>query len=319
MVRSQLASSGQRWDAHDALPILERLARRDDDRRDPHIPNLLWWAFERQLRQDRDAVVERLGTAEMQRAPLVTEALLERVARALVSEGSDGDFAACARLLAAAPGRTQSDRLLAGMEEGLLGRRLTQVPAPMAGPLARLWNAAQPAPGVVLIRLAARMGSPPAIATATDMARDRGAPASDRTAMIELLGQLGRPEDFPLVVDILRRDAARRSSSPRCCAGGLRGSEGRPAARGAVSSAVPAVRANPGIAGHAARVGGGVAGRDRASADRRQGSDRGPGPAHRAAIRPGDAGQAGGGLGEDPAGGLAREEEANRGDPRPPA
>ena len=66
MVRSQLASSCQRWDADDALPILGRLARRDEDRRDPHIPNLLWWAFERQLRQDRDAVVDLLSTTEMQ-------------------------------------------------------------------------------------------------------------------------------------------------------------------------------------------------------------------------------------------------------------
>ena len=63
MVRSQLASSCQRWDADDALPILGRLARRDEDRRDPHIPNLLWWAFERALRQDRDAVVELLNTS----------------------------------------------------------------------------------------------------------------------------------------------------------------------------------------------------------------------------------------------------------------
>ena len=89
MVRSQLASSCQRWDAGDALPILGRLARRDEDRRDPHIPNLLWWAFERQLRQDRDAVVASLSTAELQRPPLVTDAVLERTARALASEGSD--------------------------------------------------------------------------------------------------------------------------------------------------------------------------------------------------------------------------------------
>src|SRR5262249_17447163 len=100
MVRSQLASSCQRWDADDALPILGRLALRDEDRRDPHIPNLLWWAFERQLRNDRDAVVSLLSRPKVQRAPLVEGALLDRVARALVSEGSEGDFAACARLLA---------------------------------------------------------------------------------------------------------------------------------------------------------------------------------------------------------------------------
>jgi putative membrane-bound dehydrogenase-like protein len=206
MVRSQLASSAQRWGADDALPILGRLARHDEDRRDPHIPNLLWWAFEWQLRQDRDAVVALLGTAEMQRAPLVAEALLGRVARALVSDGSDADFAACARLLAAAPGKELTARLLAGMDEGLQGRKLAQVPAPMAGPLARLWAASKPAPGTVLIRVAARMGSPVAIAAAADKARDKRSSASDRVAMIELLGQLGRPDDLPRIVEILRTD-----------------------------------------------------------------------------------------------------------------
>ncbi len=207
-VRSQLASSGQRWAAADALPILEGLARHGEDRRDPHIPNLLWWAVERQLRQDRDAVVGRLGSAEVQGLPMVTEAVLERTARALVSEGSDGDFTSCARLLDAAPGPEQTARLLTGMDEGLQGRKLARVPSPLVSPMARLWASSQPNPGVVLTRLAARMGSPAAIATAASRARDPRVAASDRIAMIELLGQLGRPEDLPLVVDILRRDAS---------------------------------------------------------------------------------------------------------------
>ncbi len=207
MVRSQLASSCQRWDADAALPILGRLARRDADRRDPHLPNLLWWAFERALRQDRDAVVDLLNTTEMQQSAPVREALLERVARALVSEGSDGDFAACARLLAAASEETTA-RLLAGMDEGLRGRKLARVPAPLAGPLSRLWESAKPAPGVVLIRLSARLGSPAAIAAAADLARDPRAAAADRAAMIEMLGQLRRPEDLPAIVGLLERDAS---------------------------------------------------------------------------------------------------------------
>jgi putative membrane-bound dehydrogenase-like protein len=208
MVRSQLASSCQRWDGDDALPILERLARRDEDRLDPQIPNLLWWAFERQLRQDRDAVVALLCTASIQRAPLVEQSILDRVARALVSDGSDGDFAACARLLATAPGKEQTTRLLTGMEEGLRGRKQGRVPSPMAGPLARLWAKARPAPDGLLVRLAARMGSREAIATAVDLARNPRQSQADRAAMIELLGQLGRPEDLSAIVDLLRRDAS---------------------------------------------------------------------------------------------------------------
>ena len=63
-VRSQLASSCQRWPAADALPILEKLARRVDDSGDTHFPSLIWWAFERQLRNDKAAVVSLLCTRD---------------------------------------------------------------------------------------------------------------------------------------------------------------------------------------------------------------------------------------------------------------
>jgi putative membrane-bound dehydrogenase-like protein len=243
-VRSQIASSCQRWDTADALPILERLARRDEDIRDPHIPNLLWWAVERQLRQDRDAVVARLGSAEIQSARLVAEALLERMARALASEGSEGDFAACAHLLDAAPGKEQTARILSGMEEGLRGRRLSQVPAPMAGPLTRLWAATHPAPGVVLIRLATRLGSPAAVSAAAGMAQDPHIRAADRLAMIELLGQLGRPADLPLIADVLRRDASPTIQLAAVAAiGGYAGPSGAGPLLERYPTATPAVRA----------------------------------------------------------------------------
>ncbi len=68
--RSQLASSCQRFRPHDALPILERLMRHDEDASDTHIPNLIWWGFERQLQSDRPAVVTLLCNWNTPQAPL---------------------------------------------------------------------------------------------------------------------------------------------------------------------------------------------------------------------------------------------------------
>ncbi len=150
MVRGQLAASCQRWGDDDAIPILARLGGHDDDLKDPYIPNQLWWAFERQLRQDREAVLDYLSTSDVQRTPLVRDAILERVARALASDGSDEDFAGCARLLATGAGPEPVARLLSGMEKGLEGRKLSRTPAPLAEPLARIWEAAQPSPSLVL-------------------------------------------------------------------------------------------------------------------------------------------------------------------------
>jgi mono/diheme cytochrome c family protein len=138
----------------------------------------------------------------------------------------------------------QTTRLLAGMEEGLRGRKLARIPTPMAGPLARLWAEAQPAPGVLLIRLAARMGSAEAVAAAADLARNPRGAGADRAAMIELLGQLSRPEDLPVIVDILRRDA---SPTIQLAAVGALGAFAQPTDAGPLldryPSASPTVRA----------------------------------------------------------------------------
>ena len=182
MVRSQLASSGQRWEADDALPILGRLARRDEDVGDPHIPNLLWWAFERQLRQDRDAVVELLCTTEMQRAPLVEQALLETGSRGRwsprVPTATSRPVPGCWPPL---PARSRRRGSWTGMEQGLRG------PDARARARCRWRNRCRGsgrrrsrAPGLSLIRLAARMGSPAAIAAAVDLARDPRAAGSTR-------------------------------------------------------------------------------------------------------------------------------------------
>ena len=206
LVRGQIASSAQRWAASDAIPILGQLVRHDADLRDPYLPNQLWWAFEQQLRNDRRAVVTLLSDAEIQRLAVVRDAILERTARALASDGSNSDFAECARLLVAAPGPDQAARILAGMEKGLESRKLSGTPAPLAEILERTWNAAQPTPDPVLIRLAARLGRQSAIEAAMKTVRDPKANESDRIALMELIGQLGRPEDIPALVQILKTD-----------------------------------------------------------------------------------------------------------------
>ncbi len=202
-VRSQLAASCQRWAAADALPILARLVRRDEDRADRQIPLMLWWAVERQSRDDRDAVVSLFAVPDAQSPPIVRETILPRLARALASRSSPADFAACARLLAASPGEPQTSALVSGIEKGLEGRRLAEVPAALAGPLAALFGRTDRPPGVGLIRLAARLGSPEAIRKALDFLSDPRAPAADRAGLVELLGQLATPDALPVLLNLV--------------------------------------------------------------------------------------------------------------------
>lgn len=203
-VRSQLASSCQRWATSDALPILIRLVRREEDASDPQIPMLLWWAVERHLRTDRDRVVGALASADLERSPLVRDVLLERIARVLASRGEPADFKACARLLAASPGNRESSALISGLEQGLEGRQLDAVPPELTVRLGKLWN--QSSPSLSLIQLAIRMGSDQAYRMALKRVADPRAPQPDRIALIEVLGQLQKPDSLPVLLHLIGHD-----------------------------------------------------------------------------------------------------------------
>ena len=164
-VRSQLASSCQRWRSRDALPILERLVRHDEDASDTHIPNLIWWAFERQLRNDRPAVVTLLCSRMHHQAPLFASSSSARpVCWLPMAQPTTSPWLHASR--SGADERRSAAPIVTGLDLGMDGRRLQQAPPALAASLDRLWKSSASAPGIALIRLCARMGRP---------AGDRGA------------------------------------------------------------------------------------------------------------------------------------------------
>jgi putative membrane-bound dehydrogenase-like protein len=222
-VRSQLAASCQRWEAADALPILGRLARRSEDAKDRYIPMQLWWALERHLGGSTDDVVGLLAGGEAQNLPIVRDTLLERLARALGSRGTEADFRRWTQLLGAAPGREQVDRLIAGLEKGLEGRKIDAVPPELADSMRTL--AAASHPGVAQLRLAIRLGVEDAYARAIAQARDRSTPEADRIALIEILGQRPKPGGEAALLALVGTDDA---AAPRMAAVAALGGYDRP-------------------------------------------------------------------------------------------
>lgn len=203
-VRSQLAASCQRWASKEALPILAKLVRHDEDVTDTQIPLMVWWALERQLRDDRDGVIALLADPEAQKKRLVRDVVLERVARVLASRSNPGDFEACARLLSAAHDASEVAPLISGMEKGLEGRKLDAIPAELETPLANLWKQASPTPA--LVRFAVRLGSIPAYEHALSRVADPATPAAERTSLIELVGQVGKPDGLAALLGVVARD-----------------------------------------------------------------------------------------------------------------
>lgn len=188
----QLACTAKRLPATDALPILRELITRKEFANDPQFPLLLWWAIESKAASDRDGVLALFAKPDARTGELARQFLIERLARRYLMAGGEDDLRSCARLLEMAPHAEDARLVIIGMEKALEGRHLPKVPAALEPHLAKLWTKQPDDPTV--LRLALRLGSPPAFDRALQRIVDPHAPSAERAALIEIVGQLGKPE-----------------------------------------------------------------------------------------------------------------------------
>jgi putative membrane-bound dehydrogenase-like protein len=219
-VRGQLACSAKRLPAADALPLIERLALRTEDAKDPYIPLLLWWALERHALPARERVVEFFSSRAAWDAPLIRETIQERLLRRYAAEGTQESFRACVRLLASAPSAAERDRLLAALDLGMqdhsmprqrmaMGSLLTQfatverrpaegntpndkIPPVLMDYLLARWTDSTTDP--TYIRLMIRIGHRPAQHRAVKQVLDPGTPSEVRLDVLRTLGEVATSE-----------------------------------------------------------------------------------------------------------------------------
>jgi putative membrane-bound dehydrogenase-like protein len=205
-VRSQLACTCKRLSGRDALPIVARLLRRNEDATDANIPLLLWWAIENKALSDRQQVLDLLAASEAWQLPLVRNTVVERLARRYLAERSEAGYASCAQLLSMAPGREEIRLLVAAMDQDFAGRVLDAVPGPLERPLARLWDEGHG--DVTLTRFALRMGSRAAYESALARAADRDEPQAVRLPLIAAVGQTARRDALARLIPLLDESSA---------------------------------------------------------------------------------------------------------------
>jgi putative membrane-bound dehydrogenase-like protein len=217
VVRSQLACSCKRLPAADAFPIIRELLRHSEDIDDPHIPLLLWWAIEDKAVAHRDEVLALLDSTDAWRLPLVKRFLLERLARRYLAEGGKADLETCAHLLEKAPGAKERELLLMGMDQALNGKQLTDAAPVLSDAILQLWRSSVSEhegarESSVLLRLAVRLGEKEAYAHLLKRIADARVAEKERTSLVELLGQVGKSDSVPLLLDLL---AAAKSDALR--------------------------------------------------------------------------------------------------------
>jgi putative membrane-bound dehydrogenase-like protein len=196
-VRCQLASTCKRLSGDQALPLFERLVRHTEDAKDPFIPMLLWWALEDKAAASRDQVLALFRNPDFWRLDIIKRTILDRLGRRYLAAGAPADQEACATLIRLAPGDTELDRLVAGLEKALEGRALTR-PAPgLVAAVNDSWKR-QPR-NLPRWQLAMRLGNQDAIARAKQQAANKKASAAERTSLVACLGQI-HPEG---IIDLL--------------------------------------------------------------------------------------------------------------------
>jgi putative membrane-bound dehydrogenase-like protein len=202
VVRSQLACTARRLPAKDGLPLVGRILERNLDGHDPHLPLLLWWAVEAHALDGRDQVLELFATAAAWKAPLVREAILERLTRRYAAESSEGGYIACARLLTSAP-PAERGRVLAALDQGLRDRPVAaaKLPPALAEQLGSLWK--DDTIDATLIRLSARLGRRAAHDRAIALATDPKVSHATRLAMVQTLAEVGEPDCVAPLLELL--------------------------------------------------------------------------------------------------------------------
>jgi putative membrane-bound dehydrogenase-like protein len=202
VVRSQLVCTARRLPAKDGLPIVWRILERNLDGHDPHLPLLLWWTVEAHALDGRDQVLKLFAAAEAWKAPLVRDAILERLTRRYAAEGGEAGYTACARLLASAPA-AERGRMLAALDQGLRDRPAVaaKLPSALTEQLDALWK--DGTSDATLIRLSARLGRQAAHDRAVALATDPKAPRDTRLAMVQTLAEVGEPACVAPLLELL--------------------------------------------------------------------------------------------------------------------
>ena len=170
-----------------------------DDADDPDIPLLVWWALESKADLDRAAVLEMFDDADLWSQPAVEHTILGRLMQRYVMVGGEDDFAAAARLFELAPSVDQAKVLMSGLQEGLRGRDIQELPPVLVKALQPYQDDFKDESLV----LALRQGQEEAIEQALEIISDEQAEIGQRLSYIRTLGEIHQPASVPVLLEVM--------------------------------------------------------------------------------------------------------------------
>ncbi|MDB5389826.1 MAG: Dehydrogenase, partial [Planctomycetaceae bacterium] len=207
LVRLHLASILQRLQPSARWPIAEALLQRAEDATDANLPLMIWYGVEPLVNEDFDRFVALIGISRM---PLVVRHIGRRVAA--IRESQDG-LNSLVRQSTKIGTEIQSE-LLAGILEGLEGRRDVELPQSWSETYAKLQAVPDPSVRERSLQLALIFNDPTALQMLRRVASDSSAQAASRNRAIQALVSK-RSSDVASLLLVLANDPSTQRAAIR--------------------------------------------------------------------------------------------------------
>ncbi|XOV94653.1 MAG: c-type cytochrome [Bacteroidota bacterium] len=199
-VLSQLASTAKRLNGPDAIPIIDNLLKNKATAYDNNNRLFIWWAIESKATSDLDMLLTLFETKDLWNQPLVKDFILNRLIQRYALEGGDKNYKACARLLELSPTNDSRQALMDGLQEGLRGKDLTEIPTNLAD----IMELYQGEYGEGKLALGLRQNSAEAVTKALEVIADPKASLQERLSYIQIFGEIDQTEAIPVLLNLAK-------------------------------------------------------------------------------------------------------------------
>ena len=192
--------------------IVRYLMAHKEDANDPVIPQLVWLAYEKVISKKQGAntpAAKELAWLGEQ-APdniFVRDQIVPKVMRRLVATGQPDDLKLCVEFVAKLTDAASREKALDGLVVALAGQTVN-APEGWAALQAEIAKGADPRLVPLANKLAVSFRDPAAIRRALAAAKDIKLPTDARAEAVRQLASLKSAESVPLLLDLLRQDAA---------------------------------------------------------------------------------------------------------------
>ena len=200
--RAALASHVIKRKDSDGLKILDLLLSYDEDMTDPHIPLLIWWAFEAHAEEGREQILAMAADAETWNSKIFREIVAERLARRYAMAGGEENFLSAAKLLETAPDDDAKQRLMTGIQLAFQGTAMPKLPDALQVQMDEFAKSS----GANGLAIAIRQGDKEALKKAISIVASSNSNPIERLELAKLFGEVNDPSVVPTLLKLLSLD-----------------------------------------------------------------------------------------------------------------